>query len=113
MAGQRGCRDFGLFRPALRTALKRLNPAKGGYPPFHPVPMVKMLVPRVWHGLPQGRTDRLMRWPPPDGSGGADDRLAGGSGQPSVLMMLKRSWSPWACSVFSASLGSGIFLSRQ
>lgn len=35
--------DFELFHPALRKALKRSSPAKGGRPPFDPVLKFKNL----------------------------------------------------------------------
>lgn len=43
--------DFEIFRPALRKAMKRSNPAKGGRPPFDPVLKFKMLVLQALHWL--------------------------------------------------------------
>ena len=53
--------DFELFRPTLRLALQRHNPAKGGRPPFDAVLKFKMLVLQAMHGLSLEQTEFLVR----------------------------------------------------
>ena len=53
--------DFELFRPVLRTSVRRGDPAKCGRPGFDPVLKFRMLVLQAMHGLSLHQTEYLVR----------------------------------------------------
>ena len=53
--------DFELFRPVLKTALRRSDRSKGGRPPYDPVLMFKILVLQALYSLGDDAAEFLIR----------------------------------------------------